>query len=92
MQVDGQSYPITRPTEKEAVAEALAIKARLKAATRTSGRDKTLEQALNDYIDARRNILSPATIRGYCIIRNNRFQAVRYTKLSAISRKNGKRL
>lgn len=84
VQVDGQSYPITRPTEKEAVAEALAIKARLKTASHTSGRDKTLEQALNDYIDARRNILSPSTIRGYCLIRDNRFQSVRYIKLSNI--------
>lgn len=85
--VDGQSYSITRPTEKEAVAEAMAMKARMIEAARTPGRDKTLKQAIDDYINERRNVLSPATIRGYCIIRDNRFQSVMNTKLSKINSK-----
>lgn len=85
VQVDGQSVSITRSTEKEAVAEAMAVKARLTTAARTPGRDKTLEQAINDYIGARRNVLSPATIRGYCIIRDNRFQSARHVRLGTIT-------
>ncbi len=36
----------------------------------------TVAQALRGYIDLKRNILSPATIRGYEIILNNRLQSI----------------
>lgn len=73
VRIDGQDIPITRDTEKEAVAEAIAIKAGIKEASKRP-RKKTLTQAIDDYIEVRRNILSPATIRGYKTIQNNRFQ------------------
>lgn len=75
VRIDGQDVSITRPTEKEAIAEAMAVKAGIKEAEKRP-RKKTLSQAIDDYIEARRNILSPATIRGYKTIQSNRFQAL----------------
>lgn len=75
VRVDGQDISITRDTQKEAVAEAMAVKAGIKDAAKKPKRI-TLTQAIDDYIDARRNILSPATIRGYKIIQENRFQSM----------------
>lgn len=75
VRVGDQDISITRHTEKEAVAEAMAIKAGIKEAEKQP-KKTTVLQAINDYIDARRNILSPATIAGYCRIRDLRFQSM----------------
>lgn len=75
VRVNGQDVAITRDTEKEAVAEAMAVKYGIKEAAKKT-KKKTLFQAIDDYIDARRNILSPATIRGYKNIQANRFQSM----------------
>lgn len=75
VRVDGQDISITRDTEKEAVAEAMAVKTGIKEAEKKP-KKKTLTKAIDDYIDARRNIISPATIRGYKIIQDNRFQSM----------------
>lgn len=84
VQVDGKTISITKPTEREALAEAAAVKARLKDASRASPRDKTLRQAIDAYIEARRNVLSPATIRGYSTIRDNRFKSVMDQRIGSI--------
>lgn len=73
LRLDGKSISITKPTEKEAVAEAMAIKAGI--LKKQTGR-KTLTAAIDDYIDIRKNVISPATIRGYKIIQKNRFQTM----------------
>ncbi len=75
VRVDGKDISITRDTKKEAIAEAMAIKAGIKESAKKP-KKKTLTQAIDDYITARQNILSPATIRGYRIIQNNRFPAL----------------
>ena len=75
VRIDGQDIAITRDTEKEAVAEAMAVKAGIKDAAKKPKR-KTLTTAIDEYIDARRNIISPSTIRGYRIIQDNRFQSM----------------
>lgn len=75
VRIDGQDIAITRDTEKEAVAEAMAVKSGIKEAEKRV-RKKTLTAAIDDYIEARQNILSPSTIRGYRIIQNNRFQSM----------------
>ena len=74
VRVDGKDIGITRPTEKEAVAEAMAVKAGIKEHASIEGKDKTVLQAIDDYIEARSGVLSPATVRGYEIIKKNRFQ------------------
>lgn len=75
IRVDGQDISITRRTQKEALAEAMAIKAGIKEAEK-SPKKKTVHQAIDDYIDARKNILSPSTIAGYRRIQNLRFQSI----------------
>ena len=71
VRVNGKDISITRDTEKECIAEAVAVKAGGKRMV--SGR-KTLREAIDDYIAIRENVLSPSTIRGYKKIRNNQFQ------------------
>lgn len=72
VQIEGKSYSITKPTEKECIAEATAIKAGIKDA-RHGPRYRKLTKAMDDYIEARENVLSPSTIRGYRAIQNTRF-------------------
>ena len=73
--VDGQRISITRDTEKEAVAEAVALKLGVKKA-KTAPETLTLRTAIDRYIDLRSVVLSPSTIRGYRIIQKNRLQSV----------------
>ena len=84
VRVDGQDISITRDTEKAAVAEAMAIKAGIKDAAKAPKRI-TLSKAIDNYIDVRRNILSPSTIRGYRIIQNNRFQSMMHRDITAVT-------
>ncbi len=76
VRIDGEDICITRRTEKEAVAEAMAVKAGLRLNARTEQTDATLRQMIDRYIRKREPVLSPATIRGYMIIRKNRLQRI----------------
>ena len=77
VRVNGQDVAITRDTEKEAVAEAMAVKyGIIGAKVKEDAKKKTLTAAIDEYIEVRENILSPSTIRGYRIIQNNRFQSM----------------
>lgn len=75
VRIDGQDISITRDTAKEAIAEAMAVKAGIKEAEKRP-KKKTLTAAIDAYIESRQNILSPSTIRGYRIIQDNRFQSM----------------
>lgn len=75
VRIDGHDYSITRDRKELAEAEAFAIKTKIKEAQKKPDR-KTLSAAIDDYIDARRNILSPSTIRGYKTIQDNRFSSM----------------
>ncbi len=84
---DMMSYAIRESTEKKAVDKALALKAGLKAETVEAKRkmpDKTLRQAIDEYIEKRSNVLSPSTIRGYRIIQRNRFCSVMDKRVGGI--------
>lgn len=39
-------------------------------------KNMSVEQAFTQYIEARDNVLSPSTIRGYNIIKNTRLQSI----------------
>lgn len=73
--IDGKRESVTCSTEKEAVAEAMAIKARIKA-FKKQPKKKTLKEAAEEYITAREVLLSPSTVCGYKTILKNRFQAL----------------
>lgn len=75
VRIGDQDISITRDTEKEAVAEAMAIKAGIKEAAKQP-KKKTVSEAIDDYIAVRKNVLSPSTIAGYRRIQKLRFQSM----------------
>lgn len=83
LRIGSEQISVTAETEAQCQAEAMAIKSGLKAAP-VAGGSKTLRHAIDDYIDARRNTLSPSTIAGYKRIQENRFQSVMNTPLKDI--------
>ena len=87
LRLGGESISITRPTKKESENEAKLVKAQHAndIKPRPKGCDLTLDQAMAVYIEEHKNILSPSTIRGYEIIRGNRFQSISHKKLKEIN-------
>lgn len=81
--VDGVTYSITKGTEKEAVAAAMAVKAGVKRANKPE--NITLRNAIDRYIKDRADILSPSTIRGYRTLQNNRFPSLMNMPVSKIT-------
>lgn len=64
---------ITKPTQEECIAEYLALKHKVKeAGERKKTKTVTLEEALQNYIDRRKDKKSPATIKGYEAYKKNR--------------------
>ena len=90
VRVNGKDISITRDTKKEAIAEAVAIKAGIKDAKLHRSR-QTVTQAIDSYIEIRQNILSPATIRGYRIIQRCRFQHLMQRDISSITQEQWQR-
>ena len=84
LRIQGRSIPITRDTQKEVIAEAMAIKAGVIKAQKTPASSKTLTQAIDEYITNRENVLSPSTIAGYRVIQRNRFKALQKAKICDI--------
>lgn len=75
VRIDGKDIAITRNTQKEAEAEAMAVKyGIIESKNKESSGKKTLADALDDYIRTRDGLISPATIRAYKSYRKNRFQ------------------
>lgn len=83
VRIDGKDIGITRPTEKAAVAEAMAVKAGIKQASERTGR--TVTQSIDDYIESKSNVLSPSTIRGYRTVQRNRFRSAMNRRICDIS-------
>ena len=84
MRVGGESISITRPTEKEAIAEAMAIKAGVMRQKNEPQRI-TLATAYERYIDAKEGVLSPSTIVGYKRLSRNTFQPLMARQLNTIN-------
>ena len=75
IQLRAEKQSITESTADLCVAKAKAIRAGF-LAQNTSPAKLTLSQAIDRYIESRRNVLSPSTIRGYRIIQRNHFPAL----------------
>lgn len=75
LRLGGQSVPVTASSKNACIHEAEQIKAAHRAGKRLEIKKDlpTLGEAMNRYIDSKRNILSPSTIRGYTSIRKNRY-------------------
>lgn len=88
--VDGVTHPITRPTKRECINEAMAIKSRAKEAKRRN--PTTLTKAMDSYIESRENVLSPSTIRGYKAIQRLRFQTAMHKVIEDVTNEQWQRL
>lgn len=90
--VDGKRMSITADTEKEAVAEAAQIKAKLKAkADKDQKSALTVGDAIDRYIESKDAVLSPATVRGYKRIRAQDLQDIMPVKLSLLTQEHVQR-
>lgn len=85
VRIDGQDISITKPTQKEAVAAAMAVKAGIIKVKQTPRTSMTLSQAISEYISHRENVLSPSTIAGYHVIRRNRFKTLQSVRVTDIT-------
>lgn len=84
--VDGQRKSVVADTEKEAIAEAMAVKAGLKAAQSESKALRlTVGEAIDNFIESKDSVLSPSTIRGYKKIRKNDLQELMGIKVSLLT-------
>ena len=79
LRLGGESISITAPDKTSCIREAQAVKSEYLVGKRAAPPDEpqapTLTEAIDAYLEARSNTLSPLTIRGYRIIQKNRFQA-----------------
>lgn len=77
VRVNGHDVSITKDTQKEAEAEAMAVKyGIIEAKEKKEDKKKTLEEAVKEYIAARDGFLSPSTIAGYEKFKRNTFQGM----------------
>lgn len=87
LRLDGQHIHVKNYNKAKCEKDALAIKAQYESAQRMEQRlikQPTLRVAIDLYIDARKNIVSPATLRTYRTIQNCRFQSVMDKRLETI--------
>ena len=74
LRLGGQSIPVTAATRKECIRQAELIKAEHRAGKRELTPDRiTLGAAIDQYVEKRRNVLSPSTLYGYKTIGKTRF-------------------
>ncbi|MBE5957701.1 MAG: site-specific integrase [Lachnospiraceae bacterium] len=74
----------TAPTKKEA--EYLATQ--FKFINKKNSVDSVFEDAVNSYIEAKKNTLSPTTIKGYQCIQRNNFSEIAHLRLSQFNSAN----
>ena len=74
IQLRAEGESVTEDTPALAVAKARAIRAGFIEQKKKTGAKLSLGDAIDKYIDETDNLFSPATKRGYSIIRRNRFQ------------------
>lgn len=87
LRLDGKSISVTEPTEREAIAKAMAIKTGIVQVRSTPMGERTLQQAIDLWIADNEYRLSPSTVRGYITCRNNGFKTLMPMKCSKITDK-----
>lgn len=77
VQIDGKRVFITKDSEEACIAEYLALKhGVMESKKKPKSKKKTLEEAVTEYIAARKDFRSPATIYGYERYKKNTFQGM----------------
>ena len=87
LRLGGKSISITEPTERAAIAKAMAIKDGFLQAQHTPMGEKTLAQACELWIADNEHRLSPSTIRGYVTCKDNGFKTLMPMKCGKITDK-----
>ena len=82
--VNGERVSVVDADEKVAQAKAISLKAGITEKQQEPKGNISLEDAIEQYIVARENVLSPSTINGYKEIKRNRFQSIMKTKVSKV--------
>lgn len=88
LRLGGQSVTVSNANKRKCEKEAEAIKANYNLTKKLDIKDAaspTLTAAIDLYIKAKENTLSPLTIRGYRIIQKHRFQSTMERPLNKIS-------
>lgn len=88
LRLGGESVSVSAESEKECIVQARYIKSEYQAGKREKKDEKrqiTLKQACQNFVETRKNALSPSTIRGYNYIIKNRFQSLMERNVSDIS-------
>lgn len=83
--VNGESVCVTRSTKKAAEEEALHIKLGILQISKATDSGKTVADAIDAYIAARKTSLSPSTVRGYAGMKRQRFQSIMYRPLRTLT-------
>ena len=84
LRLEGQSISITDFDYDRVAAKAYAYKAGVIKA-QNEPLSITVGKALDNYISARKDVLSPSTLRGYVTIRENRFQSLQQRRLNELT-------
>ena len=85
--VNGKRVSVTDEDPKIAQAKAMAIQAGLMKKEETRKEFLSLEDAIDDYIESKSNVLSPSTIRGYDTIKRNQFKSLMKRNVYTLSKK-----
>jgi len=86
LRLDGESVSVTATTKAECENKARHIKSEHRVGQRKKPTaNMTLGQAVDAFIKSRDKILSPATIRGYDSIRDNRFKSYMDKEIKSIN-------
>ena len=86
VQISGETISLVGPDKNELEKKAMALKLGVSKDKKEKASPITLRKAIDQYIEARQNILSPATIRGYRIVQNNRCPDLMDKRLKDITR------
>lgn len=93
LRLGGESISVSARTKKECVNQAQLIKAEYKAGKwqrevkKAEMKAPTLSEAIDKFVAARGNILSPSTLRGYRSIQKNRFKSTMNRHINKIGPK-----
>lgn len=82
--IDGRTVSITDDTKEAVEKKAWAYRIGAEKVKACDG-SLTLYEAISAYIESRKNTLSPSTIRGYKIIRDNQFDSLMGRKISSLN-------
>lgn len=91
LRLGGEKIPVTERTRTDCVRTAQLIKAEYLAGREVKKKklppapEMTLRELLDAYIKKYKPVLSPATVRGYCMIRDHRFASVMDKRLREIA-------